>query len=421
MSSLFRRIRFTLATLLSGVLLAASVAALVWDWAPWQLVLSIPSPRLSPVKDPVMMVRWPSQISDDGRWAVVFHDGQSATVWDMEAGRVQAELAGPVAINPPFANISPGGHWLASLDVWTSVVHLWDLRTGKVASKLNLGMEEGGSMSCLAFSPDETRIVTRLGNTMLRVWKVEDGSEACTYKLHPGDTDSVSWSADGKRLISTDGKGIAIIWSAATGDTERTLRIPEGIRGAEFLRRSSRLITRSETDSSTLLIKVWKDVADETSITGKGDHFSLSPDETRVAIFGVDNNAYIWDLSTGKPVIILSGNEGWVGNVDFSPDGRRAVTSDGNNPLRLWDLETGEILETWEFHRSATFLSNGDLVTQGDCVQRWHRRRPEPWWGIAWLPEFWLMVLLGIVFVRSLFRGNVEKRPTEAGGPSAMH
>lgn len=32
------------------------------------------------------------------------------------------------------------------------------------------------------------------------------------------------------------------------------------------------------------------------------------------------------------------------------------------------------------------------------------RQRPEPWWGLAWLPEFWTTLVLGILFLRNIFR-----------------
>ncbi len=31
-------------------------------------------------------------------------------------------------------------------------------------------------------------------------------------------------------------------------------------------------------------------------------------------------------------------------------------------------------------------------------------RRPEWWWGVAWLPEFWLTVVLGTGLLWSLWR-----------------
>jgi len=45
----------------------------------------------------------------------------------------------------------------------------------------------------------------------------------------------------------------------------------------------------------------------------------------------------------------------------------------------------------------------------------WNRRRPEYWYGIAFLPEFWLTLIFTIALIWSLRRdwkqfGAVEKR-----------
>ena len=37
-------------------------------------------------------------------------------------------------------------------------------------------------------------------------------------------------------------------------------------------------------------------------------------------------------------------------------------------------------------------------------VSIWHRRRPEYWWGVAWLPEFWLTLAISIGLVWNVWR-----------------
>jgi len=37
-------------------------------------------------------------------------------------------------------------------------------------------------------------------------------------------------------------------------------------------------------------------------------------------------------------------------------------------------------------------------------MQLLHRRRPEYWWGVAWLPEFWLTLLFAAALAFSLWR-----------------
>ena len=43
-------------------------------------------------------------------------------------------------------------------------------------------------------------------------------------------------------------------------------------------------------------------------------------------------------------------------------------------------------------------------------ILTWHRRRPEYWYGVAWLPEFWLSVALSVGLIVSVWR---DRRTTK--------
>jgi hypothetical protein len=43
-------------------------------------------------------------------------------------------------------------------------------------------------------------------------------------------------------------------------------------------------------------------------------------------------------------------------------------------------------------------------ASHGDSVEVWYRRRPEWWWGIFWLKEFWATVIFGVLLTLSLWR-----------------
>lgn len=72
----------------------------------------------------------------------------------------------------------------------------------------------------------------------------------------------------------------------------------------------------------------------------------------------------------------------------------------------------------WEYNSSPrrllSYYGYGMHAAQTDTrfhrVQLWQRRRPEEWWGYAWLWEFWLVVVLGVGLIWSVF-----KRPATPG------
>ena len=50
----------------------------------------------------------------------------------------------------------------------------------------------------------------------------------------------------------------------------------------------------------------------------------------------------MWDAATGKAIAVLSGHEGPVLSAAFSPDGARAVTASSDKTARVWDVVTGK-------------------------------------------------------------------------------
>ena len=62
-------------------------------------------------------------------------------------------------------------------------------------------------------------------------------------------------------------------------------------------------------------------------------------------------------------------------------------------------------------------------------VLAWHRRRPEYWWGVAWLLEFWLTIILTGTLLWSLRRDMLTLKtaaepnldqPQSEDGPEAV-
>ena len=97
---------------------------------------------------------------------------------------------------------------------------------------------------------------------------------------------------------------------------------------------------------------------------------AYSSDGQRIVTASYDNTARVWDATDGNSLTVLAGHSSIVVSAAYSPDDKRIVTSSWDNTARIW-----------------------------------RRHRPEQWWGMAWLPEFWLTAALGLLLVWSL-RGD---------------
>ena len=95
---------------------------------------------------------------------------------------------------------------------------------------------------------------------------------------------------------------------------------------------------------------------------------ALSPNGQKVVASSGWDDTFVWDVENRKELAHLSGHTGALHTLEFSPDGCWIVTSSDDKSARLW-------------------LNN----------------RPEYWWGVAWLPEFWLTLLFAGAWVWSVF------------------
>ena len=82
-----------------------------------------------------------------------------------------------------------------------------------------------------------------------------------------------------------------------------------------------------------------------------------------------DGLTRIWNLPSAVPTTILSDHDGEIACAAFAASGRRFATGGEDKTVRIY-----------------------------------RRRRPEWWWGVFWLWEFWLTVAFAGLFVWSVVR-----------------
>jgi WD40 repeat protein/tRNA A-37 threonylcarbamoyl transferase component Bud32 len=77
---------------------------------------------------------------------------------------------------------------------------------------------------------------------------------------------------------------------------------------------------------------------------------TVTPDGRCILSGGNDRTLRVWDVESGRAMATLTGHTGAVRAVVVTPDGRRAVSGSDDRTLRVWDVETGHILRTLEGH-----------------------------------------------------------------------
>jgi hypothetical protein len=136
------------------------------------------------------------------------------------------------------------------------------------------------------------------------VWDAQSGQDLLTLKGHTGWVISVSYSPDGKRIVSGSGDKTVKVWDAQSGQD---------------------LLTLKGHTVSVLSV-------------------SYSPDGKRIVSGGGDKTVKVWDAQSGQDLLTLKGHTAEVSSVSYSPDGKRIVSEDARGNVLVWDARTGKRL-----------------------------------------------------------------------------
>ena len=196
------------------------------------------------------------------------------------------------------------------------------------------------SVESVTFSPDGKRILTVSQDLTGRLWDASTGAELRKWELYGSNA---TFSRDGARILSDEIE--APIRDAATGASLVTLGRAERTGFAIFSADGRRVLTQSSDQTAS----IWDASTGGLLHELKGHTYTIataafSPDGKRVLTTSWDHTARLWDTETGEQLHILTGHEGYVTAGAFSPSGLLAVTGSHDSTARIWNTATGTLL-----------------------------------------------------------------------------
>jgi WD40 repeat protein/tRNA A-37 threonylcarbamoyl transferase component Bud32 len=198
--------------------------------------------------------------------------------------------------------------------------HYWD----SIAVPPTLTLQGHSDLAfSVAFSPDDTRLVTGGFDGKAIVWDLlSRGEKSTTLIGHTDRVRDVAFNGDGTEIITGSSDGTARIWNVSTGEARLVLRDDES----------------AKADSAT---------AEPAAIT----RVAFSRDGRLVATKAA-RSASVWDAMSGErkfalPAPAMGGEKksalsASIYDVAFDPEGRRLVSGEFRR-ARVWDLESGDV------------------------------------------------------------------------------
>ena len=171
--------------------------------------------------------------SPDGKNVFATSSADSAKIWDAETGKLVRDLNHKNGTT--FITSTRDGKIFATGGTDGSVI-LWDAANGKTLGNVSAGT---GRVLSIAFSPDGKQIAAASGRSA----KVFD-TKLRNIQLvlnHDEGIYGISFSPDGKRLVSASSDQTVKLWDTRTGETVLTMPFETSMYGAYFSPDGTRL------------------------------------------------------------------------------------------------------------------------------------------------------------------------------------
>jgi len=181
---------------------------------------------------------------------------------------------------------------------------------------------------------------------------------------HKAKINDVTFTSDGRYLVSAGEDKVVRVWDLKTGKTVRTLRgqIGAGHEGkiyAMALSPDERWLAvggfmGSNTEYQDA-IRLYNFPTGElvTLLLGHNNavaSLAFSPDSRYLVSGSADKNAIIWDINQQQRLHTLKGHTNHIYAVAFTPDSKRVVTGSYDHSLRLWRVASGELIAKLQGH-----------------------------------------------------------------------
>jgi eukaryotic-like serine/threonine-protein kinase len=255
-------------------------------------------------------------------------------------------------------------------------VALWDTEAGQ---EVFTRPEPDRIVWCVAFSPDGSTLAVACKDGSIVLRDPATGAERRMLRGHAGRVWAMDFSSDGRQLLSaaTDG---ARLWKV--DGAPASVSFENGVVVA--CHPDGRLAVVSASGSARLCDRSGNLVRSFPTPRGRIHALAFSPDGERLAAacsgiaepFPEGHEVVVWDVATGRELVVCRGHSRGLRTVAFSPDGRRLASGAGDATWRLWDADTGKQLLSGQVHhatlRAIAFSPDGRRVVTGGTDGKVH-------------------------------------------------
>lgn len=196
-----------------------------------------------------------------------------------------------------FVTINKSGEWLAFGASKLGQLLVWEWQSESYILKQQGHFD---AMNSLVYSPDGQRIITTSDDGKIKVWDIESGFCIVTFTEHTSGVTACEFAKKGNVLFTSSLDGSIRAWDLVRYRNFRTFTAP----------------TRLSWSCMAV------DPSGEVVAAGSLDSFDI----------------HIWSVQTGQLLDQLAGHEGPVSSLAFAPNGSLLVSGSWDRTARIWSV-----------------------------------------------------------------------------------
>jgi WD40 repeat protein len=325
--------------------------------------------------------------SPDGQLIASASNDGTIKIWQRRGTLVKTLKGHKSRVNS--VSFSVNGQTLASTS-HDGTIRIWRISDG---FELDILQGHSGPVYSAAFSPmNQGGLASASYDKTIKLWRKNNLRQ--DLKGHRAAVNSVSFSPDGKILVSSSQDGTVKLWdrdgsflgnlAKSSGWFRSATFSADGQKIAAAIAREIKLWNLGDARSlgcHSTEIKANASASCEQTLKGhQGRIYSLSfsPDGQTLASASYDKTIALWDLN-GKLIRSFKGHSDRIYAVSFSPDGQTIASGSSDRTVNLWDLQ-GNWLKTLNGHSdriyAVSFSPDGQTIASGsydNTIKLWQR------------------------------------------------
>ncbi|PCH06693.1 Small-subunit processome, Utp12 [Penicillium occitanis (nom. inval.)] len=199
--------------------------------------------------------------------------------------------------NIDFVTMNKSGEWLAFGSSKFGQLLVWEWQSESYILKQQGHLD---SLNSLVYSADGQRVITTADDGKIKVWDTASGFCIVTFTEHTGAVTDCKFSTKGNVLYTASLDGSVRAWDLIRYRNFRTFTAP------------------SRLGFTSLAV----DPSGEVVCAGSQDSFDI----------------HVWSVQTGQLLEQLAGHEGPVVSLAFAADGSNLVSGSWDRTVRIWSI-----------------------------------------------------------------------------------